>query len=259
MDRPVARRLLAGGLLLGLLAEVVLDGPAFGLNIVILVVAALAAGWLLRRRDRAPDPLDAWLPVTAVVLAAFVAIRADPFLALLDTFGAALFLGASLAAFSGLAVTRRSAAVITFMAAWTLEAVVAGTPRVVGLAPARSARVDGRPGPPPDRRTRRGRCKGSRARRPDRDDLRGPVRLGRPDLPPRSDDLLGWEIDLGDGRSDGSCSSPRCAWLSAGLLSIAAFGIPAVERSSLGAQARTTATIAGRHRSAPPRRSSSCS
>ena len=97
----------------------------------ILVVATLAAGWLLRRRDRAPDPLDAWLPLTAVVLAAFVAIRADPFLALLDTLGAALFLGASIAAFSGLAVTRRSAAVIATMAAWTVEAVVAGPPRVV--------------------------------------------------------------------------------------------------------------------------------
>ena len=34
--------------------------------------------------DRAPDPLDAWLPVSAVILAVLVAVRGDPFLAVLD-------------------------------------------------------------------------------------------------------------------------------------------------------------------------------
>jgi len=48
-----------------LLAEVVLDGPAYGLNVVLVVAALLGAGWLLRRPGRAPDPLDAWLPITA--------------------------------------------------------------------------------------------------------------------------------------------------------------------------------------------------
>ena len=102
-----------------------------------------------------------------------------------------LFLGASIAAFSGLAVTRRSAAVITCMAAWTLEAVVAGTPRVV-KASGRERRAtregwtgDAEPEPPPHRRTRRRRRARPRHRRPARDDLRRPVRLGRPDLPAR--------------------------------------------------------------------------
>src|SRR5262245_53859735 len=75
MDRSIARRLAAGGLVIGVLAELVLDGPAFGVNVPIVVLATLAIAWLLRRQDRAPDPLDAWLPITAVVLAAFVAIR----------------------------------------------------------------------------------------------------------------------------------------------------------------------------------------
>ncbi len=33
----------------------------------LLVAATLAAGWWLRRRERAPDPLDAWLPIVALV------------------------------------------------------------------------------------------------------------------------------------------------------------------------------------------------
>ena len=85
----------------GSLAEIVVDGPAYGLNVVIIVAALLGAGWLLRRRGRAPDPLDVWLPITALALAAFVAVRGDPFMALVDTIGALAFTGASMVAFSG--------------------------------------------------------------------------------------------------------------------------------------------------------------
>ena len=133
MDRSVARRLLAAGLLIGVLAEVVLDGPAYGLNILMVVTALLGAGWLLRRHERAPDPLDAWLPITAVALAAFVAVRGDPFMALVDTMGALAFTGASLVAFSGLPVTRRSASVVAVMAAMTFEATVAGALRAIRI------------------------------------------------------------------------------------------------------------------------------
>jgi uncharacterized protein DUF4153 len=241
MDRPVARRLLVAAIVLGSLAEVVLDGPAFGINIAILVVAALAAGWMLRRRDRAPDPLDAWLPVTAVVLAGFVAVRADPFLALLDTFGAALFLGASIAAFSGLAVTRRSASVIGTMAAWTLEAAVAGAPRVVWAS--RGEKREPAPG-----NTVRARI-GERWAPVARGLLLGlPLATifavlfasADPIFRRGLDDLFGWQIDLSTvlGRV---LFITAVAWLSAGLLSIAAVGIPSVERSSLGAAARTRA------------------
>ncbi|HEX6868574.1 MAG TPA: DUF4173 domain-containing protein [Candidatus Limnocylindrales bacterium] len=245
MDRLVARRLLVGAIILGLLAEVVLDGPAFGINILTLVLATLAIGWLFRRRDRAPDPLDSWLPLTAVVLAAFVAVRADPFLALLDTFGAALFLGASIAAFSGLAITRRSAAAITTMAAWTLAAVVAGAPRV-----AKASRGEGRGPEPATGDTTRRRISERWA-----PIARGLV-LGLPlamifavlfaSADPifrrGLDDLLGWQIDLSTvlGRV---LFIAAIAWLSAGLLSVATGGIPAVERSSLGAAARTTPNV----------------
>src|SRR4029079_17706687 len=96
LDRSVARRLLAAGLLVGVLAEVVLDGPAYGVNVLIIVAALLGAGWLFRRTGRAPDPLDAWLPITALVLAAFVAVRGDPFMALVDAMGRLPFTAARL-------------------------------------------------------------------------------------------------------------------------------------------------------------------
>ena len=115
MERPdlrtTARRLLAIALGIGILGEVLLDGSAAGINVPIMTAAVLVAAWLVRRPGRAPDPLDAWLPAAAMVLAVFVALRADPFLALLDLAAAAAFVGASMAAFSGLAVTRRSLSV----------------------------------------------------------------------------------------------------------------------------------------------------
>jgi len=52
LDGAIARRLLAGGLAVGLLAEFVLDGPALGLNVMLVVAATLSLGWALRRRGR---------------------------------------------------------------------------------------------------------------------------------------------------------------------------------------------------------------
>ncbi len=130
-DRLVARRVLLAGCALGLLAELALDGSAFGVGVPILVTAVLLAGWAIRRSGRALDPLDAWLPVAAVLLAVLVAIRADPFLGVMDALFAVALTGASLAAISGLAVTRRSAAVIATMGAWGLDAVLVGAARAI--------------------------------------------------------------------------------------------------------------------------------
>jgi hypothetical protein len=56
------------------------------------------------------------------------------------------------------------------------------------------------------------------------------------------DDVLGWRIDLGTlaGRL---LFTFACAWLAAGVLSVAAVGIPALERSSLGAAARAGVVV----------------
>ena len=56
MDGAIARRLLAGGLAIGLLADVALDGPALGLNVPLLAAAILALGWSFRRRGTGAGP-----------------------------------------------------------------------------------------------------------------------------------------------------------------------------------------------------------
>lgn len=240
MDRTRARRLLLVALALGIAADVLLDGPALGINVPILVVATLVAGWLLRRQGRAPDPLDAWLPIGAVVLAGFVAVRADPILALLDTAAATAMAGATVVAFSGLAVTRRSAAVIVAMGAWVVEGLLAGTARAIRLArPPRDAGPRSRPawvGP-----LARGLF------------LAIPLMLifavlfasADPIFARGFDDVLGLQIDLGDlpGRV---LFALAAAWFVGGLLSIAATGIPDLERASLGAASRSASLAAER-------------
>ena len=240
MDRTLARRMLLAALGVGVLAELTMDGPAVGLNLPIVTATMLAGAWLFRRPARAPDPLDAWLPVSALVLAGFVALRADPFVAFLDIVGAAAFTGASAAAFSGLAVTRRSATVVMAIGAWVIEAVLAGTGRA--LRAGRPVRSDGPRHAP---------------------DWFGPVGRGLILAVPLAlvfavlfasadpifnrgfEDVMNFRIDLGDvpGRV---IFILAVAWLAGGVLSVAARGLPAMEPASLGAAARSAAVAPGR-------------
>jgi hypothetical protein len=233
MDRPTARRLLLVALGIGVFADLMLDGPALGINVPIVVAVCLAAGWFVRRPGRAPDPIDVWLPVTALVLAGFVAVRADPFLALLDAAGAAAFTGASMVAFSGLAVTRRSASVVVAMGAWVMGSVAVGAARVLPHVrrPAEAAprRVPGWVAP-----LGRGLF------------LAVPLVIifavlfasADPIFRRGIDELLGIRIDLGDlpGRV---LFVVGITWLTAGLLAVATAGIPPLETASLGAAAWT--------------------
>jgi hypothetical protein len=57
-------------------------------------------------------------------------------------------------------------------------------------------------------------------------------------------DLLGWQLDLG-GLPGKILFVVACSWLAAGLLSVAAVGIPEVSRASLGAAARTGVAVPG--------------
>ena len=59
MDRTQARRLLAVALLIGIVAELLLRGPAVGINVPLVVALVIGAAWLLRRRGRAPIR---WMP-----------------------------------------------------------------------------------------------------------------------------------------------------------------------------------------------------
>ena len=166
-----------------------------------------------------------------------MAIRADPFVAALDVFGAAVCTGASMAAFSGLAVTRRSVSIVLVLAVWVLESVVAGSARAV-------------------QRSRPPRREASR---------RVPTWLGGlgrglflaiplvllfavlfasadPIFRRGLDDVLGLRIDLGDlpGRL---LFIVAVAWFVGGLLSVAAVGIPDLEGASLGAAARPVVAL----------------
>jgi hypothetical protein len=235
MHRSLARRILLAALAIGVLAEVAMDGPAPGINLPIVTAAVLAVAWLFRRPGRAPDPLDAWLPVSAVVLAAFVAVRADPFVSLLDVAGAAAFTGASAAAFSGLAVTRRSATAVMAMGVWVLQGVIVGSARA--LRAGRPAESDGpRQSPAWFGPVGRGLI------------LAVPLALifavlfasADPIFSRGFEDLMNFRIDLGDlpGRT---IFVLAIAWLAGGVLSIAATGLPELERSSLGAAVRSSA------------------
>ena len=147
MDRTLARRTLAAGLAIGVVAELLLDRSAYGVNVPILIGLILGAGWLVRRRGVALDPLDAWLPVTSVVLALFVAVRGDPLLAVLNSTVALAFAGASLVAMSGTPVTRRSASVVTTMAVHAVVAASVGVVSVLrAVRPVTGARTRSLPG-----------------------------------------------------------------------------------------------------------------
>jgi hypothetical protein len=229
--RSAARALLLFALAVGVVGEIALDGPAPGINFPLMTLLVLGVGWAVRRAGRFPDPVDAWLPITAVVLASGIAVRADPFVGLLDLTSAAAFTGASVAAFSGLAVTRRSLSVILVMGTWVIGSTWVGTARLLAAA---------RPAPRHQPRVM--------------PTWVGPVARGLvvavplvvilaalfasadPIFRRGMDDLLGFRIDLGDlpGRV---VVVLAIGWLVGGLLAVAAGGLPAVERASLGAAA----------------------
>jgi hypothetical protein len=108
MTRRTAIRVLALAGLVGLLSQALLLGNLLGVNAPLLTAALLATGWLVRPADRRIDPVDWWLPVGALAVSAGIVLRADLVLDVLDVGVACGLLGASMAAFAGMAVTRRS-------------------------------------------------------------------------------------------------------------------------------------------------------
>ncbi|MGH2456901.1 MAG: hypothetical protein ACRDHD_11680, partial [Candidatus Limnocylindria bacterium] len=111
---PAARELprvvpvLAAGAGIGLLVQLLFFDVGLGINFPIAIGAILAAGWLApARAPRRPRAADLWLPVAALVLAAFVALRGDTTLLVLDGLGSLALTGAALASFGGLRVVER--------------------------------------------------------------------------------------------------------------------------------------------------------
>jgi hypothetical protein len=239
MSRSIALRILAFAAAVGLVSQALLIGNVFGLNLPLMAGAVLAAAVALRPVGRRIDPLDPWLPVGAIAVTAGIAIRADPFLVLLDIGSGCLLLGAAAAAIGGSAVPRRSAVAIVELALIVLGWTMAGILRVT-IAARRPA------GPHESQR---------RIPVPAAPILRGlliavPILIVFAALfssadavfARLTDQLFGWRIDLGELPFRLAVAF-LIAWLAAGLLAIAAGLVeppkppPAPMRQSLGAAA----------------------
>jgi hypothetical protein len=131
MDRAsTAARVLAAGLGVGLLAELLVRDHAIGINLLLVTGAMLAAVALLRPKEGRMDPLDLWLPVGAVLFAAFPVLRTDGPLVAVDTLVVIVLVGATVAAATGVSVTRR-----TLLGGLELAARVAGATTVGAARP----------------------------------------------------------------------------------------------------------------------------
>ena len=101
-----AGRILAIAVALGLVAQLLFYAVPLGLNLPLIVVALLATAWVVRPRGAGIDPVDVWLPVAAVILAAFVALRTDPALVAIDSILALALTAAAIVSVFGVPVTR---------------------------------------------------------------------------------------------------------------------------------------------------------
>jgi hypothetical protein len=136
MSTSVARRVTAIAIVVGSTAEILFGRSAVGVNVVILAAAILAAAILVRPTAARLDPADRWLPVAALVFAAFLALRTDPLLVLADLAIVAALLGAALVAIAGARVTRG-----TFLDALDLGVRLAIASAVGGASALRDAHV----------------------------------------------------------------------------------------------------------------------
>ncbi len=108
MKTSLARRLLALALVIGTATDILFQGYAPGINVVLDIGLLLAAGVVAAGpgRLRRVDLADLWLAPTALVLAAGVAVRTDPLLTAADMACSAALAGAALATFGGFRITR---------------------------------------------------------------------------------------------------------------------------------------------------------
>src|SRR5438034_11440009 len=98
MTRSIAIRILALAAAIGLAGQALLIGNAFGLNLLLLSVALLAAAVALRPAGTDIYALDLWLPIAAALIITCVVVRADPLLDLIDISPGCLLLRRSTAA-----------------------------------------------------------------------------------------------------------------------------------------------------------------
>ena len=134
MTGPLARRLLALALIVGIATDILFRGNAPGVNVLLDVGLLLAAGALVAGplRLRRIDPLDAWLAPAALAFAAFVAVRTDPALVMVDLLGLVIAGGAALVTLGGRVLLRADAGRIASSAGEMALATIVGALPVVG-------------------------------------------------------------------------------------------------------------------------------
>lgn len=232
MDRTLAGRALAAALAYGLAAQWLLVESAVGINLVLLAIGLLALGAVLGRVVSL-DPLDMWLPLATILVTAGAALRHGELVVLLDVVTGALLLGASMAAFGGVPVTRSSTAGIVRLGMTVLAWSATGIADLGGAVRRPVAEMTAGFRLPP-------------ALAPI---LRG-LLIASPFLlvfvalfstadaafARLADDLFDWQLDLGQLPFRASVAM-GIAWVAAGLLAVA-MGGPAI------AKARETATRA---------------
>ena len=129
-QRAALRAALAA-IAVALVAEILLDDHALGINVGLSTCALLLAAVAVRPRDRPFDLLDAWLPICAAVFAAFIAVRDDRSLVALDTVAALGLTGASVAALAGVSVTRAALPALFDLAGTVTVSTLVGAALVV--------------------------------------------------------------------------------------------------------------------------------
>lgn len=115
MDPRIARRATGAALAFGILAEVLFDRAALGINVPIATALVLAIVTLLAPNRRPADRLDLWLAALALVASLGPALRTDPSVVQLDLVLTIAATAAWSTALSGVAVTRRSAAAVAWL------------------------------------------------------------------------------------------------------------------------------------------------
>ena len=101
---PDAARALAFAVLFGAAAQLLFFRHGPGVNVLLAVALFLALAGAHRARDRRMDRRDAWIPLAAVLFAAFCAIRADVMLLVFDALAALALTVATVIAWSGVRV-----------------------------------------------------------------------------------------------------------------------------------------------------------
>jgi hypothetical protein len=91
----------------GLVGQLLFYGVGLGINYPVAMTLLLLGGWLVRDPARSWARLDGSLALAAITYAAFVAVRADTTMLLLDVLASLALAGAALAAIGGRAVVAR--------------------------------------------------------------------------------------------------------------------------------------------------------